>query len=155
VAVSLAARGFNVTALDFAEAAIARARRRAEGQPGQIRFEVCDVTQAYPYGSPFAGLLDRGCFYGLDSRDAAGYGRNMARICKPGARMVMLAPVWRLAIQTDAKLSAPELLTKIERTLAPAFKVFRVNETLLPHRPVKGRDVEVPGLAVYLERLPD
>lgn len=77
-----------VTGVDFAEAMLERARGKAAGRPGRVRFEVGDGTElAFPEGSFDAVTIGYGLrnFVDID----AGL-REFLRVLRPGGRLVVL-----------------------------------------------------------------
>jgi SAM-dependent methyltransferase len=94
-AVRLAARGWQVTGVDFVPKALRRARERAQEAGVEVRLIEGDVTalRATSVGSGFRFLLDFGVFHGLeltnDQREAMG--REVSAVAAPGATMLMLA----------------------------------------------------------------
>ncbi len=59
-AIYLAQKGFNVTGVDYAEAAIEQARQRAKDAGMQVNFEVDDLTNLRHVSGTFDFLLDYG-----------------------------------------------------------------------------------------------
>ena len=94
-AVRLAARGWQVTGVDFVPKALRRARERAQEAGVEVRLIEGDVTalRTTGVGSGFRFLLDFGVFHGLeltnDQREAMG--REVSAVAAPGATMLMLA----------------------------------------------------------------
>ena len=79
----LATQGFEVTALDLAELAIARARSR-EGA-GAVQFGVHDILAAPLPGGPYTFAYDRGCFHVFDApEDRARFAERVAEALAPG-----------------------------------------------------------------------
>src|SRR5688500_356219 len=91
-AVFLARRGFDVTGVDFAPAALAKARRKAEAARVAARFLEDDLTQLHRAAEvartegPFDLLLDYGSLDDLRSRDRDRYARAVLPLSRPGAR---------------------------------------------------------------------
>jgi len=68
-AVWLAQQGFDVTAVDIVESAIAMAKQKAEQAGVTCRFLVADCTKDALPGGPFAFAFDRGCFHSFDTAE--------------------------------------------------------------------------------------
>ena len=69
-AIWLAQQGFDVTALDISEVAVARARQAAKRAAVTVSFTAADVlSDPLPEG-PFGLAFDRGCFHSLDEASA-------------------------------------------------------------------------------------
>jgi len=129
IAAFLAEAGCVVTAIDFAEGAVARTRERCRGYGERVHAELCDVTSGMPSDAHFDAVIDVGCFQSLVPRLAARYGRNVATACRPGARMLLVLPLavpWRAAPQPGYR---KELETNLARALTPAFTVTDMRET--------------------------
>lgn len=89
-AIYLAQRGFTVTAVDLAPAAIEMARQRAEGLLNPPQWLVADVTRLPPFDEPFDLLFDRGCYHCIRSDNLAGYLQTLEQISRPGTRFLLL-----------------------------------------------------------------
>src|SRR5262249_46102819 len=92
-AVWLARRGWNVTAVEIVERALARARARASQTGVDVRFVRGDVTNLSPrhVGSEFDLFLDTGTFHGLDETERQAMARSIRAIAAPGATLLVLA----------------------------------------------------------------
>lgn len=90
-AVWLAAQGCVVTALDISEAAVERARARAEAAGVEVDFRVVDLlTEPIP-GAPYEAVFDRGCFHVFDSAaDQATFAAKVAGVLAPDGRWLSL-----------------------------------------------------------------
>jgi SAM-dependent methyltransferase len=99
-AVTLAARGWQVTGIDFVPKALRRARERARAADVELRLIEGDVTRlrSTGVGSGFPFLLDFGLFHDeLTDEQRAAMGREVSAVAAPGATLLMLAwaPGWR------------------------------------------------------------
>jgi SAM-dependent methyltransferase len=95
-AVYLARHGWEVTGVDYAAPAIARARARARraGLPaGSARFLRGDVTRLDALGvrGPHDLIFDLGCFHSLAPEGRARYAAQAARLAAPGALLLVYA----------------------------------------------------------------
>ena len=92
-AVYLATRGWAVTGVDFVEAALARARRRAAEQGVEVQWVSGDVAQLGRLGlEPGYDLLyDFGCIQGLPDPARRGAAAGLGDLAGPGARLLMVA----------------------------------------------------------------
>jgi cyclopropane fatty-acyl-phospholipid synthase-like methyltransferase len=88
-AIFLAQHGFNVTGVDFAEAAIELACRRAAEAGVQVRFVVDDLTRLRRVTGPFDFLLDYGVLDDLHARQRQLYIDNMLPLTRPGSRYLL------------------------------------------------------------------
>jgi SAM-dependent methyltransferase len=87
-AVFLACRGYRVTAIDAAPAAIEEARQRADGL--QVSFAVEDATRLTGYAGRFDTVLDSALFHTLDDAGRRRYAAALHRATRPAARLNML-----------------------------------------------------------------
>jgi SAM-dependent methyltransferase len=92
-AIWLARRGWQVTAIDLVEKALARARVRVAEAGAVVRLVRGDVTdlRAAQVGSGFVLFLDTGTFHGLTDPQRAAMGREIAASAAPGATLLLLA----------------------------------------------------------------
>jgi SAM-dependent methyltransferase len=117
----LARHGYVVTGFDFAEAAIAEARRLAERESVTATFEQRDV---FALGSDFAQFFDAvweyTCFCAIDPDRRAEYARVLHDILKPGGSL--LACFYPLKEGVDGP-PFPVSRAGIEGALAPFFDI--------------------------------
>lgn len=93
-AIFLASKGYSVTALDGSEAAIERARSRADeagvlGAPparGGVTFGVADATELTGYDGQFDTVVDSALYHCLDEGGQRSYAAALHRATRPGAR---------------------------------------------------------------------
>jgi 2-polyprenyl-3-methyl-5-hydroxy-6-metoxy-1,4-benzoquinol methylase len=113
----LAAQGFDVVGVDYAKAAIGRARR-AYRDVARLRFERVDITRATPRGGPFDALVDRACLHVLPTEQVRRYVRNVAAAARPGARFLLLYGMhWQ---------SSGSLMHRLQDLFRPAFEIQQV-----------------------------
>ncbi len=84
-AIFLAQHGFDVTGVDFAQAAIAKARQRANAAGVQIHFVVDDLTNLQQVSGTFDFLLDYGVLDDLSLRQREAYLQNLLPLTRPGS----------------------------------------------------------------------
>lgn len=92
--VKLAARGWQVTGVDFVPKALRRARQRAQEAGVEARLIEGDVTalRTIGVGSGFRFLLDFGLFQDeLTDEQREAMGREVSAVAAPGATLLMLA----------------------------------------------------------------
>lgn len=89
--VYLARAGWEVTGVDFVEAALARARAKAKAAGVAPRLLRADVTRLREsgVGDGFRFIVDHGCFHGLSDAARDGYAREINAVAAPGARMII------------------------------------------------------------------
>ncbi len=81
----LAQKGFNVTGVDYAEAAIEKARTRAKEGDVQVDFIVDDLTDLRHISGTFDFLLDYGVLDDLRLHQREPYLRNILPLTRPGS----------------------------------------------------------------------
>lgn len=84
----LAAKGYRVTAIDAAPAAITQARSRCTDL--EIDFAVADATDLSVYSGRFASVLDSALFHTMDQASRGRYAVALRRATRPGALLSML-----------------------------------------------------------------
>lgn len=138
----LAAQGYDVTGIDFAAAAIARARA-AHPETERLRFEVADICRRVPGERAFGAMLDRGCLHVVPHDLRSAYIRNAAGAAKPGARFF-------LAYRVDPDAPTENVVANLRALCEPAFDVVRVADTVLG----EGRAAKAPrrGVALWMIR---
>lgn len=95
-AVFLAKHGFTVTGVDYAPAAIERARTKSQEANLAVTFNVDDITDLRTVRGPYDLLVDYGTFDDLNSRDRDAYVREVTALAAPGARFLLWCFEWEL-----------------------------------------------------------
>lgn len=90
-AITLAQRGWEVTAIDFSARALKSARRKAERLGVPVRFLHRDVTRLDDLAGPFDFALDLGCFHSLNPEARSRHAAGLARLLRPGATVLLYA----------------------------------------------------------------
>ena len=135
----LAQHGWTAIGVDRSATAIESARRKADWTASAM-FAEGDVTRLaeLEIDGPFDLILDIGCFHGVPASRRDAYVREVARVARPGGRMLMFAHGQRGWWPGSQRTREPE----IRRRFGEAFEIERV---------VPGRDP--PGVAwFYLQR---
>ncbi len=88
-AIYLAQHGFDVTGVDYAEAAIEKARARARDAGVQVNFLVDDLTNLRHASGVFDFLLDYGVLDDLRPHQRELYLRNMLQLTRSGSRYLL------------------------------------------------------------------
>jgi SAM-dependent methyltransferase len=88
----LAERGHRVVGVDFAQAAIekARARTAARAPAAGVEFRVCDALDLAPLGGGFQTVVDIGLFHSLQPVDRARYAGSLHDALVPGGRAFLV-----------------------------------------------------------------
>jgi cyclopropane fatty-acyl-phospholipid synthase-like methyltransferase len=94
-AITLAQRGFEVTAIDVSRRAISLAKRKARSAQltDRIRFERGDVTllRRWALGHSIDFAYDIGCFHNLDAEARRRYVAALTAVLQPGAFYMLYA----------------------------------------------------------------
>jgi SAM-dependent methyltransferase len=101
-AVYLAGRGWQVTAVEFVDKALARARQRAAEDDVEVHWVRGDVGELGRLGLEpgYSLLYDFGCIQGLPDSARRGAADGLTELAAPGARLLLLAfkPGRRMAL---------------------------------------------------------
>jgi SAM-dependent methyltransferase len=85
-----ASRGADVTGIDVAPAAIARARAKASGRGLAARFEVADALDLGRLGLTADTVIDSGLFHLFDDDDRARYVASLASVLRPAGACYLI-----------------------------------------------------------------
>ena len=93
-----AARGQQVTGVDFVEEAIRRARAKAEERDLSVEFLVKDAMTLREWDRRFASVIDSGLFHIYTGEERQRYVQGLAHVLKPGGRLFLFSfnddPAW-------------------------------------------------------------
>jgi methyl halide transferase len=134
----LARRGYRVTAFDFADAAVAEARRLAAGEGVDLTVAQRDIfTLADDHAGAFDGVWEYTCFCAIDPARRDEYARLLHAIVRPGG--LLLACFFPLR-DGDGGPPFPVTRGEIERALAGRFTVLEAGPP--PRSPEQRRGLE-------------
>jgi len=94
LAIALARRGYQVTAVDISRVAIDMARAKAAGAGLAVHFEVQDAARLSLPSAPFDSVFDSGLLHSLNRRgggEVAAYLALLPGLAAPGATVFVLA----------------------------------------------------------------
>lgn len=94
-AITLAQHDWSVIGVDFAVAAVRRARRKARAAGVAIEFHVGDVTRLEFVRQPVNLVLDIGCYHGLSPAGRERYRRRVCDLLAPGGCLLLYAHLSR------------------------------------------------------------
>ena len=116
LSIYLARHKWTVTAVDFVEVALAKARAKTEAVGVNVRYLRGDATKlsAYSLGT-FSLVIDGGCMHGFSDDDRDAYVRELEKAVKPGGRFFLFAFDEAKRRRPPRGISRPE----IERRLGP------------------------------------
>jgi len=97
LAIALARRGYEVTAIDISRVAIDMARAKAAAEGLTVRFEVQDARHLSLPSAPFDSVFDSGLLHSLHRRgggEVDDYLAILPGLAAPGATVFVLAVSW-------------------------------------------------------------
>jgi len=86
----LASKGFDVTGIDIAPTALAKAQAKSDKAKVKVRWMLVDVT-AVPELKPFDFIFDRGCYHGVRRGNARGFVKSARALSRGGTKFLILA----------------------------------------------------------------
>jgi SAM-dependent methyltransferase len=93
-----AARGEQVTGIDFVEEAIRRAKVKADERGLDVEFLVKDAMTLSAWDKQFASVIDSGLFHIYDGDERKRYVEGLAHVLNPGGRLFLFSfnddPSW-------------------------------------------------------------
>ncbi|UVJ40764.1 bifunctional 2-polyprenyl-6-hydroxyphenol methylase/3-demethylubiquinol 3-O-methyltransferase UbiG [Arthrobacter sp. CJ23] len=131
-AIFLALHGFEVTAVDFAPAAIRKAEAKASVAGADVTFLVDDLSRLQHVDGQFDVLVDYGTFDDLTAAQRAAYCTQVVPLARPGAKFLMWNFEWETSLweRLAARLIPFGNLTLapgyVEATFSGAFDVQRI-----------------------------
>ena len=136
----LAQRGHRVVGVDFAHAAVKKARAKAEARAlaAGVDFHVCDALDLSPLGGGFQTAVDVGLFHSLQPNQRAEYAGSLHEALVPGGRAFLVC--WSTA---NTLGYGPERIRKsdIRASFRAGWRVEVIEketlESLLPARVVQ------------------
>jgi cyclopropane fatty-acyl-phospholipid synthase-like methyltransferase len=124
----LAQKGFEVTGVDFAEAAVEKARARAKEAGAQAHFIVDDLTNLRHISGTFDFLLDYGTLDDLRLHQREPYLRNVLALTHSGSRYLLWG--FEYPIRWWEKFvpfyDVPFYPGEIERRFGPYFEIEQI-----------------------------
>ena len=106
----LARRGYDVTALDLEPLALRRARAAARRAGVRARFARGDALDLDFPDNRFDLVLDYGCFHHVVVRDWPRYRREIARVLRPGGRLLLSVFSTKFKHHPDERRTRPWLV---------------------------------------------
>lgn len=95
-AIFLAQHGFDVTGLDFASSAIAKAKEKAKSAGVDVSFIVDDLTDLGEIEGSFDLLVDYGVFDDLSPEDRRKYVKTVLTVSHSGTKFLLWSFEWKL-----------------------------------------------------------
>ena len=88
-AMELARNGYRVTAVDFVESAVNRAREKARRSGAKVDFVVGDLT-AFDLGGPYGVVSDRGLYHAVRTINLPAFLKMLERVTRGGHPVTQL-----------------------------------------------------------------
>jgi SAM-dependent methyltransferase len=86
-----AARGEQVTGIDFVEEAIRRARAKADERGLTVEFLIKDAMTLGDWNKRFSSVIDSGLFHIYTGKERQCYVQGLAHVLKPGGRLFLFS----------------------------------------------------------------
>jgi SAM-dependent methyltransferase len=125
-AIFMAEQGFDVTGVDFAPAAIEKARQRADTARVNVRFIVDDLTDLREVKGSFDLLVDYGALDDLRPGDRDLYVRNVLPLTHPGSRYLLWCFEWSTRWWERLLLEMALEPGEAERRFGAHFEIERI-----------------------------
>jgi cyclopropane fatty-acyl-phospholipid synthase-like methyltransferase len=118
----LARHGWDVTAFDFVQRALGKARAKFAAAGVQVRLQQADVTKldSYGIGSGFQLIVDNGCLHGLSDKGRGAYVRQITAAAAPNATLLLAGFTERKRTRGPRGYDRPE----IERRFAADWQLL-------------------------------
>jgi len=123
-AIALARRGYRVTAVDFVDMAVRRAREKAQQAGVEIDFRVGDATRIDLRG-PYDVVFDRGVYHGIRARNLPAFLRMLKRVTRKGSRWLCLAGNAKEPMDDGPPVVSEQ---EFRSELEPLFNILEVRE---------------------------
>jgi SAM-dependent methyltransferase len=149
LAIALARRGYEVTAIDISRVAIDMARAKAVGEGLTVHFEVQDATDLSLPSAPFDSIFDSGLLHSLHRRGAGEvdeYLTQLPGLAAPGATVFVLA----VSLEPGQGWGVTEEL--LRAWFAEPAWVDTVVEKIDVAAEVAGRELSLPGFLLRTVR---
>lgn len=132
LALYFAKRGLRVTAFDFLEEPIRRAKEKADTRSLSAEFEVADALRLAKRSSRFDTVLDCGLFHLFSDEDRATYVAGLTTVTKMGGRLMVVC-----FSDKEPGTLGPRRVTEKElrRSFADGWKCERIEPDFFEVRP--------------------
>jgi SAM-dependent methyltransferase/lauroyl/myristoyl acyltransferase len=152
----LAQQGYVALGVDIAAAAVSRARRTHGELAGRLRFEQLDLCvqapETAPDAAPFQLVVDRGCFHQLREEEHRGYGRHLAAVCDPDARLLLFARAFQDGAPFGDRAEREAKRLQLMYAFGPYFRLERMTLTYLDRYRGERPEYRAPGIVFWLRR---
>ncbi len=149
LAAKLAEKAYQVTAFDFAETAIEKARKNYPEGPG-LKYYVADATAPLPFIDTFRIGIDRGTLHTLPMNNHPDYVKNISPIIESDGLLIII-----YAEQIARKLSGSPKDNHGDSLKDHIFKLFEQTFNIIDFENImiqsQNKD-DVPGFLIILRR---
>lgn len=137
----LAGSGWRAVGVDLSAVAVGQAHRCHPADSGAaVAFARSDVRSLPFAAGSFALVLDRGCFHYLEPAQWPGYAAEVARVLRPGGRLLLRACLTSAGVRNEVT----------RRGLRAAFAAWRFHAVTQAR--IASDTREMPALIARLER---
>jgi SAM-dependent methyltransferase len=147
-----AERGFSALGVDFASAAIERARSRYAEIPGRLEYRTLDIVRETPPDRPYSALLDRGCFHSIPRVDSDAYVRNVASASAHGTPLLLFIRAFRGRLDLGHREEREFHDRSISDSFSRDFEILRSDEAALSDPGEDDLEEGLPGLVYWMRR---
>lgn len=152
LSIAIARRGLQVLGIDFAQAAIAQARAKAEAAGPEIgrlvEFRVGDALRPSAFEGPFGTVVDSGFFHIFGPSEREQLARGVANTLAPGGRYYLLG----FAINSPMPNAPREVREEELRGLFAPERGWRILALRPAHFVTRSTRGDVPAVAACVER---
>ena len=125
-ALFLASRGFDVTGVDGAPTAIAKAAEKAKERGLDAEFVVADATKLEGFENRFDTVLDSALYHVFDDNQKRAYVRALGRACRPGATLHLFCAD---AATSGLPIPHPDDEQSLRAAFSQGWRVTRLKRT--------------------------
>ena len=146
----LSEEGFHVSAFDFAETAIERARQQYQ-ETSDLKFYVADATSQLPFKGTFKIGIDRGALHTLPLKNRRDYVLNISPIIEAGGKLIIIyaKQIARKLIESSKDDPSIALKDHFIKLFDGVFEIDVFKDVLIDTH----RKEDRPGYLVILRRL--
>lgn len=125
-AIFLAEKGYTVTGVDAASAAIETAKSKASNRNARVEFRVCNALRLDVDLARFDNVTDSGLFHTFYDNERPVYAREIARVLREGGKYFMLC----FSEKEPTNWGGPRRVTKpeIQDTFSPLFDINYIRD---------------------------
>ncbi len=151
----LAEKGFNALGIDYAQAAIEKAKYKFGELPDRLSFKTVDICLTPALSPDFDALIDRGCFHTIPEEFHSNYVNNLASYAAPESHFLLICKILKTnkelpLVEHQLKKRQEEMRNYLQKIFKFKFDIMNIETTIITR---KSPDIDVPALAVYMRRI--